>query len=173
MILLLRAVNVGHGRSVPMADLRALAAAVGLDSARTYLQSGNLRGESSEAPEVVADRLEVALLARFGFAVPVIGRRDDGWQETVAACPFPDAAAERANLLHVALARVAPPAGTADRLAGRCAARERVAVVGDALWIDYADGAGRSKLTPALLDRVVGAPVTARNWRTVTALLTL
>jgi uncharacterized protein (DUF1697 family) len=44
---------------------------------------------------------------------------------------------------------------------------EKVALVGDALWVDYAGGVGRSKLTPALLDRLVGSPVTARNWNTV------
>jgi uncharacterized protein (DUF1697 family) len=33
--------------------------------------------------------------------------------------------------------------------------------------VHYANGAGRSKLTPALLDRLAGSPVTARNWNTV------
>ena len=44
---------------------------------------------------------------------------------------------------------------------------ERIVQVGDGLWIHYAGGVGRSKLSPALLDRLVGSPVTARNWRTV------
>jgi uncharacterized protein (DUF1697 family) len=35
------------------------------------------------------------------------------------------------------------------------------------LWLHYADGIARSKLTPALIDRATGSPVTARNWRTV------
>ena len=156
-----------------MAELRALAATVGLRDPRTYLQSGNLRGEADEDPAVVADRLEEALLARFGLVVPVISRRVAQWAATVAACPFPNAVAERPNLLHVAIARVAPPHDAAEGLAARCSPGERVAVSGDALWVDYAAGAGRSKLAPAVLDRVVGAPVTARNWRTARALLEL
>jgi uncharacterized protein (DUF1697 family) len=44
---------------------------------------------------------------------------------------------------------------------------ERVLQSGDALWIHYAGGAAQSKLAPGLLDRVVGSPVTTRNWRTV------
>ncbi len=173
MILLLRAINVGRGRTVPMAELRALATTVGLTEARTYLQSGNLRGTSEEDPVAVADRLEATLLKRFGFAVPVIARRTVDWEQIVATCPFPDAARDRPKLLHVAVARDAPPDDAAARLTERASPRERVAVAGGALWIDYADGVGRSKLAPTLLDRVVGAPVTARNWRTAQALLTL
>jgi uncharacterized protein (DUF1697 family) len=40
----------------------------------------------------------------------------------------------------------------------------------DALWIHYAGGSARSKLSPALLNRLVGSPVTLRNWRTVLTL---
>jgi uncharacterized protein (DUF1697 family) len=39
--------------------------------------------------------------------------------------------------------------------------------VGDALWFHYPAGAGASKLTPALIDRAVGSPATARNFNTV------
>jgi uncharacterized protein (DUF1697 family) len=38
------------------------------------------------------------------------------------------------------------------------------------LWFHYPEGAGRSKLTPALVDKAAGSPVTARNWRTALAL---
>jgi uncharacterized protein (DUF1697 family) len=44
---------------------------------------------------------------------------------------------------------------------------ERIKQVGDALWIHYSSGSGRSKLSPTVLDRLVGSPVTTRNWRTV------
>lgn len=44
---------------------------------------------------------------------------------------------------------------------------EQIERSGDALWIHFAGGSGRSKLTPALLDRAAGSPVTTRNWRTV------
>ncbi len=37
----------------------------------------------------------------------------------------------------------------------------------------FADGVAQSKLTPAYIDKCVGAPATARNWRTVQALAEL
>jgi uncharacterized protein (DUF1697 family) len=42
-----------------------------------------------------------------------------------------------------------------------------VARAGGTIWVHHVNGVGRSKLTPALLDRHVGSAVTARNWRTV------
>src|SRR5579863_9637427 len=41
-VALLRGVNVGGKRSLPMADLRALAESLGLAEVATYIQSGNL-----------------------------------------------------------------------------------------------------------------------------------
>jgi uncharacterized protein (DUF1697 family) len=60
-----------------------------------------------------------------------------------------------------------PKDGAVEILSERAAAGERIMLVGDALWFHYPNGVARSKLTPALLDRVVGSPVTARNWNTV------
>ena len=57
--------------------------------------------------------------------------------------------------------------GAVEELNARASNGERVVAIGDALFIDYPEGAGRSKLSPALFDRLVGSPVTARNWRTV------
>ena len=71
------------------------------------------------------------------------------------------------NLVMLALSREPPDPSTVDRLRERATAGERIERVGDALWIHYAGGAGRSKLAPGGLDRVVGSPVTTRNWRTV------
>lgn len=69
---------------------------------------------------------------------------------------------------------MAPPRDDAvDGLRERAVNGERVRRVGDVLWIHYPGGAGRSKLSPGLLDRFVGSPVTTRNWRTVRKLAEL
>lgn len=38
---------------------------------------------------------------------------------------------------------------------------------GDAVWIHFPEGEGKSKLTPAFLDKAAGSPLTLRNWNTV------
>ena len=57
--------------------------------------------------------------------------------------------------------------GAASALQERATRDEKVVQVGDALWIHFPQGVARSKLAPALLDRLAGSPVTARNWITV------
>jgi uncharacterized protein (DUF1697 family) len=66
----------------------------------------------------------------------------------------------------LALSKRPPGADAARELQQRATLGERVIRKGDAIWVHYAGGIGRSKLTPAILDRCVGSPVTARNWRT-------
>ena len=114
--------------------------------------------------------LEAAIEEEFGFDVAVIVRTAAEWRRYAAGSAFADAETTRPNAVLLALAQEAPPKDVARMLQPYCAGGERVAVRGDALWIDYASGVARSKLTPAVLDRAVGSPVTARNWNTVQAL---
>jgi uncharacterized protein (DUF1697 family) len=54
-----------------------------------------------------------------------------------------------------------------EKLQERAVNGERIVQVGDALWLHFQGGVAKSKLSPTLLDRLVGSPVTMRNWRTV------
>lgn len=67
----------------------------------------------------------------------------------------------------LALSKAPPKRDMLDGLRERTARGERIVQVGDALWIHYGRGVAKSKLLPGLLDRLVGSPVTTRNWRTV------
>ncbi|MBK8459590.1 MAG: DUF1697 domain-containing protein [Micropruina sp.] len=50
LVALLRAINLGATRKVPMAELRALASERGLSQVRTHLNSGNLLFASDRPP---------------------------------------------------------------------------------------------------------------------------
>jgi uncharacterized protein (DUF1697 family) len=76
-------------------------------------------------------------------------------------------------LLHLGLAKAALRAGAREALAPYLRGAERVHPADDCIWIDYAAGAGQSKVSPAVLDRAIGSTVTARNWRTVQKLAEL
>ena len=169
LIVLLRAINVG-GRQAPMARLRAACAAAGFARVRSYVASGNLLLDTAlPAPE--AEAAVEAIVARdFGFHSDAIARDLDQWRAIVATAPFADEREARARMVHLCLSKRPPAPDAAARIAEKAQAGEQVAQAGDALWVDYAEGVGRSKLTPALLDRAAGSPVTARNWRTVLAL---
>ena len=74
-IALLRGVNVGGNKVIPMAALRAAMTASGFGRVETYVQSGNVVFETSVKPvselvQTIADTLQ----SGFGFPVPVMLR---------------------------------------------------------------------------------------------------
>jgi len=71
-IALLRGVNVGGSRMLPMEKLKAAMTAGGFADVSTYIQSGNVIFSSDEAkPETLQKRIGAIIEANFGFAVPV------------------------------------------------------------------------------------------------------
>jgi uncharacterized protein (DUF1697 family) len=173
MIALLRGINVGGHRRVPMAELRDLALAAGLSDVGSYIQSGNLTFAAALDAAAAEAALEKAIEARFGFAVDVIVRTAAQWARYAAGSPFPDAASARPNLLHLGLSKRPPKPDAAEKLKARAAAGERIELLGDAIWLDFGAGVARSKLSPAAIDKAAGSPVTARNWKTVLKLAEL
>lgn len=163
---LLRGINVGGNKKVPMAELRGLCAGLGFTAVATFIQSGNLVFAAAGPAAAHEVALEQAILAHFGFEVPVLVREAATWTKLATKCPFDVVADDRQKLVHLGLAKGPVPAGVGKLLAPYCKAGEQVVVAAGALWIDYAGGVARSKLTPAVLDRVVGSTVTLRNVRT-------
>jgi len=169
-VALLRGINVTGQKKVAMATLRELAEKLGYQNPETYIQSGNLVFGSQATPAALEAELEKAIQRRFGFFVAVMVRTSRDWARYAKGTPFPDAAAERPNKFYLGLTKAPPPKGAAAELMARAQAGERIVVDKGVLWIDFLEGAGTSKLTPAVLDRVVGSSVTLRNFRTVQAI---
>jgi uncharacterized protein (DUF1697 family) len=167
---LLRGINVGGRSKVAMAELRALAEELGWTEVETYIQSGNLLFEADGRPAELEDRLEKALSDRFGVSTAVIVRRAEAWHTYVDANPFEEASATEPNRVLLGLSKQPPRPEAAAELQARATAGERVVLAAGALWVHYPAGVGTSKLSPSLTDRLVGSPVTARNWRTVVKL---
>lgn len=171
-IALLRGINVGSSKRIPMADLRALCTGLGWRDVRTYIQSGNVIFSADAEPPALEGGLERALEEQFDMRVPVVVRSARRWSDYVRSNPFPEASRAMPNLVMLALSK-SPPQASAVELIRERATVERVERAEDALWIHFAAGSGRSKVTPALLDRSAGSPVTTRNWRTVMKLAQL
>jgi uncharacterized protein (DUF1697 family) len=169
-IALLRGINVGGHNKIPMAELRSLAIQIGLNQVRTYIQSGNLVFAAVDPASVIELQLEQAIERHFGIQIPVIVRAAADWSAYAKGNPFPDAALSEPNLLMLALSKTSLGSGAASALQERAANGERIVQVGDALWIHFPNGVGKSRLTPALLDRLTGSSVTLRNWLTVVKL---
>ncbi|MFI9819402.1 DUF1697 domain-containing protein [Streptomyces sp. NPDC052013] len=170
---LLRGINVGGSRKVPMADLRTLMTGLGHDGVRTYLQSGQAVFTATHGDEEsLAAELASAIEKQFGFAVDVIVRDHAYLKAVVEACPFPAAELE-AKQLHVTY--FSAPVD-AERFAGvdQEAFLPEEFRLGDRVLYLYApNGLGRSKLAemlsrPRFTKGLIG---TTRNWNTVVKLV--
>jgi|HubBroStandDraft_1064217.scaffolds.fasta_scaffold00150_3 uncharacterized protein (DUF1697 family) len=167
-IVLMRGINVGATRKLPMAALRALCPELGLERPETYIQSGNLIVDADGGGERVRDLLERELTGRFGFTVDIVLRAAADWGHFVRTNPFAGDAESLAKAVHLYLSRDPPNAAAAQQLERRARTGERIASAGGALWIDYGgEGVAGSALTPVFIDKACGSPTTGRNWNTV------
>jgi uncharacterized protein (DUF1697 family) len=174
VVLLLRGVNVGGRAALPMAGLRALLGELGHEEARTHLQSGNavIVASPSQARRL-GPALEEAIAERFGVATRVMLRTRDEMRAVVDANPFAGAAASDPKSVHAVFLERRPARAAVGRIDPDRSPGDAVEVVGAEAYVHYPGGSGRSKLTAAYLERVLGVAATGRNWRTVTALLAL
>jgi uncharacterized protein (DUF1697 family) len=165
-VALLRGINLGR-RQVPMAELRALATALGLEKVRTYVASGNLLFESGQGAAALEKALEEAIAERFGFPVEVILRSAAQWRAIAAANPMPDETARAPSKVMMTIGKQTPTAADLAVLRDRASPDERVEQAGEALWFWFGEGAGRSKLPMHPPGKGVW---TTRNARTVATL---
>lgn len=172
---LLRGINVGGNKKVPMADLRALLESLGHGGVRTYLQSGQAvftAGHGDE--ESLAAGLRRAIEERFGFAVDVIVR-DHAYLKAVADdCPFPAAELE-ARQLHATYFSEPVDAGRLAEIDQAAFLPEEFRLGDRVLYLYAPNGLGRSKLAEHLAKPRLNKGVTAttRNWNTVVKLVEL
>ncbi|WP_433919731.1 DUF1697 domain-containing protein [Streptomyces canus] len=170
---LLRGINVGGSRKVPMADLRTLMADLGHGGVRSYLQSGQAVFTADHGDEeTLAAELAGAMEKRFGFAVDVIVR-DHAYLKAIAeACPFPAAELE-AKQLHVTYFSAPVDADRFAEIDQAAYLPEEFRLGDRALYLYAPDGLGRSKLAEHLSKPRLnkGVIATSRNWNTVVKLV--
>ncbi|MBF5040978.1 DUF1697 domain-containing protein [Aggregicoccus sp. 17bor-14] len=173
-VALLRGINVGGHKKVPMAQLRALLEAQGFEDVVTLLQSGNaVFGSKKKLPPARLERqLEEALEAALGFEVEVLVRTRDELAAAIAANPLPGAD-EDPSRFAVTFLSAAPEPKRLAALDPAAYAPDEFRVVGRELYARFPQGMGRSKLAAVLSSTRLGVTATARNWGTVTKLLAL
>ena len=182
-IALLRGINVGGHNKVSMTDLRQVFESLGHTEAATYIQSGNMVfspasavAGSGNAEQAAA--LEQAIASATGVSPKVVVLTAGELEQVVRDNPFPDPA--NPKLLHAVFFATGPGpdeesvAAAVRRVAER-GSRDQAQVKGRTLYLHTPDGFGRSELANLLLARARGAAAdgTARNWATVTKLVSM
>jgi uncharacterized protein (DUF1697 family) len=166
---LLRGINVGGHRPLPMPALREALAAAGYTGVQTYVQSGNVVFDTDAPPEQVARDLSALIEREFDLDVPVVVRTRDELAAVVADNPLGDVA-DVPKLQHVLfLAEPLPPAA-AEEVGKLAVEPERLVAREREIHAWYPGGMQKSKLARALAGKTLGV-ATDRNWTTVLKLL--
>jgi uncharacterized protein (DUF1697 family) len=171
-IALLRGINLGPNRRIPMPALREAFTGAGFEDVRTYLQSGNIVVSSDSEPDQLERECEQLISAHFGFDVDVVVRTRDQLAEIVERNPLAEVAVNpkryQVSFLSQELDRE-----RLDELMACAAESEHLAALGRELYAWHPDGVARSRLWAKLAGPGLGVKATARNWTTVTTLLAI
>ncbi|WP_100616151.1 DUF1697 domain-containing protein [Confluentibacter citreus] len=169
-IALLRGINVGGHKKVPMATLRELLTTSGLTQVQTYIQSGNVIFQSSEKATQLEETIKKSILGYFGFEVSVIVKTPDELQTILNDCPFPKDKKEHS--FFVMLNKI-PDAQLVSDALQIAYENEEIIIKKDALYFYCSTGYGQSKFNMNTFERKLKVIGTSRNYNTMLKLLSL
>jgi uncharacterized protein (DUF1697 family) len=169
-IALLRAINVG-GHTVSMERLRGLFAELGYKNVRTLIASGNVIFDAgSKKPATLEATIEKHLEQALGYKVSTFVRTPDEISRVVGHEPFPRSVIDKAHALWIGFLKEPPAAEAAQKLSAlRCPTDDFHVHGREVYWLRRVTSS-ESKIAGNVLERALGAPLTARNITTVSKL---
>ncbi|GEL16775.1 DUF1697 domain-containing protein [Pseudonocardia asaccharolytica] len=170
--VLLRGVNVG-GKTIAMADLRALLSDLGFDAVRTHLRSGNAVFRTADTPPgELAARIETALTERLGMDVRCLVRTRDEMNAVIAGDPLAGVADNGSRRMALFLSADPDPALKAAH-DPTALDPERIHLGRRVIYQWCPDGFLQAPDVSAFVMKHWKLVVTGRNWNTVTKLAAL
>ena len=168
-IALFRAVNVGGKNALPMKELVAILEQLGSRNVKTYIQSGNAVFESKEKDASrLSKKIRVEIKQRRGFEPHVLVLELQDIEKAMKKNPFPEAENDP-KALHVGFLTSAPENPNLKTLESLKSGSERFRLIDKSFYLHAPEGVGRSKLA-AKAEKLLGVPMTDRNWRTVSTI---
>jgi uncharacterized protein (DUF1697 family) len=165
-IAFFRGINVGGNSSLPMKDLVAILEGNGARKIKTYIQSGNAVFKSAEnGRSQLPKKIAAEIKKRHGFEPYIHILELEAIGMAIAENPFPDAEAD-ASSLHLGFLASRPKSPNLEKLSSLKKVSERFHLSDGVFYLHAPEGVGRSKLA-ANAEKLLGVPMTDRNWRTV------
>lgn len=170
-IALLRGINVGGHKKVPMAELREVLTKSGLENVKTYIQTGNIIFQSKIANiSEIEKNIRKAIIDYFGFEVSVLVRTHNQLRRIFENCPFPEE--KKANSYFALLSEI-PEEDLVKEAKKKTYENEEYAIIEDAIYFYCAQGYGNAKFSLNFFERKLKVAATARNFRTMVRLLAM
>lgn len=120
-------------------------------------------------PAQLSTTISAAIQKSHGFAPQVFLLEANELRDIINANPFPDGEA-KGNTLHFNFLDEIPPTPDVAGIEKLRAASEQYELKGNVFYLHAPDGIGKSKLS-VKLERLLGMPMTNRNWNTVRKLM--
>lgn len=170
-IALLKGINVGGHKKMPMADLREQLTKSGLKQVRTYIQSGNVvfQSELNDLLELEAF-LQKTIQSYFGFEVSVLVTTREQLKRIFDDCPFSE---EKKIKSYFTLLKHKPGEAIIKMASEKVYEGEEYEIINDCIYFYCASGYGRAKFNINYFERKLGTTATARNYNTMVKLLEL
>jgi len=170
-ISLLRGINVGGHKRIKMDQLRASFEALGFESVKTYIQSGNVVFKSGKtSPAALSKKIEAKILKDFGFPVSVMTRTADELRNIVASNPFLKQGGIDPEKLHVMFLSEAPAPAALKELTAVTVSPDRCHCSGQEIYFYLPNGVSKSVLWNSPVDRILAVVTTTRNLKTVNSM---
>jgi uncharacterized protein (DUF1697 family) len=162
-VALLRGVNVGSNRKLPMKELCAIFERAGCADVASYIQSGNVVFTApAKLLAVLPERVASAVEQRFGFSPAIVLRSGRELAAAAAHQPF-----DTLDHVYVGFLAAMPARSALAALDPAFGAPDRYVVRGREIYFQFAAGAGRATLSTAVLEKRLAVAITLRNWNTV------
>ena len=172
-IALLRGVNVGKAKRVPMAEFRTLLTGLGHTQVATLLNSGNAVFTANAAMTAVMHAAEIAeaISEKLHVEVPVIVKSAQELSTIISQNALAESVIEPSRLL-VVLVQDAKTLPDLAVIAPLVVAPEEFLIGANAAYLHCASGILESQAGAALLGKI-GKSATTRNWTTMLKLQAL
>lgn len=171
-IAILRGINVGGHKKVPMRELKEMCDSLGFRNVITYIQSGNVvfRSAKELTGELLSEKISEAILIKFGFEVPVICRTMDEWNEPIENNPFLSLPGINSSFLYVTFLEKVPAENLVAAFTNIDFSPEKFFIRGKDVYLYCPDGYGNAQLNNTFIENRLGVMATTRNWKTVVTL---
>lgn len=170
-VALLKGVNVGGHKKVPMADLRELLAASGFADVKTYIQSGNVILKSSKTNlQNLEVKIQELILKKFGFEVSVLVKTQQSLQRIFDDCPFDQ---EKKVKSYFTFLQMTPDDELVKIASAKVYEGEAYKIINDCIYFYCEKGYGKAKFNINYFERQLKTIATARNYNTMAKLLSM
>ena len=169
-IALLKGINVGGHKKVPMAELRDLLSKSGFQNVQTYIQSGNVVFQSSEETKNLEDKIQNAISSHFGFEVSVIVKTNAELRLIFDSCPFENAKKEKSYFI---ILNKIPERNLIEEVNKISYDDEEIIIKNNCLYFYCSKGFGQAKFNMSTYERKLNLVGTSRNYNTMVKLLSL